>query len=589
MRWSLDKLYTGFESEQFKNDFNTIITEIDKIKILSAQFSELTKEEDKIKKIEEYIIFQNRLSSLIDKMGNYCNLTLSTDPENETAVKQLDKIEEVETELSEPVVLFEKFIVELADLDKLIDRSNVLKEHAYYLNTIKLLGKYNLSEKEEIVISKMTASGSSSWTKLQELLTSTLMVDIKIDGEDKRLPLPAIRNMAYEKEAAVRKNAYESELKAYEKIVKSSAAALNGIKGEVLTISKLRKYESPLHMTLIHSRMNKETLDAMFTAIKEFLPILRKYFAKKSELLGHTNGLPFYDLFAPLPMGEDMKFTYEEAKSFIVKNFSSFSKKLGDYAQFALDNNWVDAEQREGKRGGAFCSNIHSIKESRILLNFSGSFENVLTLAHELGHGYHGDCLTDETMLNSDYPMPIAETASTLCEIIATNAALKGATEKETVTILENDLSGATQVIVDIYSRFLFEDAIFTRRVDGSLSINELNALMLECQKEAYGDTFDENYMHKYMWVCKPHYYDANFNYYNFPYAFGFLLSKGLYAKYLESGDQFVALYDKMLSATGKNTLEDVAKIADIDLTSVDFWRTSLKFIAEDVERFVGI
>ena len=410
----------------------------------------------------------------------------------------------------------------------------------------------------------------------------------EIDGEVKNLPLPVVRNMAYSADKNLRKKAYEAELKAYEKIEETSAACLNGIKGEVITLCELRGYKSPLEETLIKSRMDEDILNAMFTAIKESLPAFHKYFRKKAELLGHKNGLPFYDLFAPIG-SMNRTFTYEEAREYIVNNFRTFSHKLAAFADRAFENKWIDAEPREGKRGGAFCSNLHPIKESRIMANFDGSFSNVITLAHELGHGYHGLCLTEESILNSKYPMPLAETASIFCETIVVNAALEEASEEEKLSILEASLQDAGQVIVDIYSRFLFEDEVFERRKDHSLTVKELKDMMLEAQKKAYGNGLDHAYLHPYMWVNKSHYYSAERNYYNFPYAFGQLFSKGLYVKYLENKEAFVKKYDEFLRETGKNNINDVAKIMDIDVYSVDFYRSSLNLIEEDIEKFVEL
>jgi pepF/M3 family oligoendopeptidase len=326
----------------------------------------------------------------------------------------------------------------------------------------------------------------------------------------------------------------------------------------------------------------------MMTAIKEYLPYFHKYLKKKSEMLGHQGPLPFYDLFAPV--GEvDMSYTFEEARDFIVKNFTSFSNKLGNFADNAFENNWIDAEPREGKIGGAYCSNLHCIKESRIMANFSGSLNDVTTLAHELGHGYHGDCLKDEYGLISDYPMPIAETASIFCETIVMNAALKDATDEEALVILETDIMGSNQTIVDIYSRYLFETELFEKRKDASLSVDELKEIMLKAQKEAYGDGLDHNVLHPYMWNCKPHYYYFGANFYNFPYAFGLLFAKGLYAKYLEMGNDFLPKYDKLLEATGMNNVKDVLAIMDIDSHDVDFWRSSLEMVKKDIDKFLAL
>jgi len=272
-----------------------------------------------------------------------------------------------------------------------------------------------------------------------------------------------------------------------------------------------------------------------------------------------------------------------------VDNFRTFSDKLADYAAHAFDNRWIDAEPREGKRGGAFCENLHTIGESRILANFDGSFSNMTALAHELGHGYHGACLIKEEFLNSNYPMPIAETASIFCETIVKEAALESASDEEAFSILENDISDSAQVIVDIMSRFIFESEVFRRREEGSLSVNELKEIMIDAQKQSYGNGLDHDFLHPYMWLCKPHYYSADYNFYNFPYAFGLLFSKGLYAEYMKRGKEFVPDYDRMLSMTGKLDIVDVAKVMNIDIRKADFWRSSLELIRKDIDKFIRL
>lgn len=586
MRWNLDVLYTSFDSPECQKDWEKLCREMEEIKSWAGQ--NLQTQEDAVAKMEAYITKLTSVLQTQSRLYSFAELTASVDAKNEKALQLVERIQNQAVELVEPGVLFQKWLGSLPNLDALINESELLQTHRFFLKETAEKSKYMLTEKEEIILAKMKNTGSNAWSKLQEMLTSTLLVDITVDGEDKQLPLPVVRNMAYEKDADVRKKAYEAELAAYKKIEESSAASLNGIKGEVITIAKLRGYESPLDKTLQDSRMDRETLDAMLTAMRESLPAFHRYYRKKAELLGHSNGLPFYDLFAPV--GEaDMRFSYQEARDFIVKHFGSFSEKLAKYAARAFDEKWIDAEPREGKRGGAFCYNLHVVKESRIMSNFTGSYSDVSTLAHELGHGYHGECLNDEAFLNSDYPMPIAETASIFCETIIANAALKQATPEEAFTILENDISGAGQVIVDIYSRFLFESALFKRREDGSLSVNELKELMLQAQKDAYGDGLDPSVLHPYMWVCKPHYYFGDYNFYNFPYAFGLLFAKGLYAEYLKRGESFVAQYDQLLAVTGKQSIADVAAIMDVDVRSADFWRNSLALIAKDIDTFVSL
>ena len=586
MKWSLKELYTGFDSKEFLDDFGSLDTKIEAYSNWADE--NLRSKDNPLEKIETFINYSISLSKSFSKLMSFSHLTNAVEAKNETSLQYLDKLAVKYSQLTKPNVQFKNFIKNVENLDDLIQSSELLKEHDFFLKEIKKESQYLLSEKEEVLISKMQNTGSRAWSNLQNMLASTLLVDINIDGEDKQLPLPVVRNLAHDKDPAIRKKAYEAELESYKKIEESSAASLNGIKGEVITTSELRGFESPLEETLFNSRMDKETLDAMLTAMREFLPAFHKYYRKKAELLGHENGLPFYDIFAP--MGEvNRSFTYEEAMDYIIENFRTFSDKLADYTQNAYDKNWLDIEPREGKRGGAFCSNLHAIGESRILSNFNGSFSNMTTLAHELGHGYHGFNLKDETVLNAGYPMPIAETASIFCETIVVNAALKEASDEEALSILESSISDAGQVIVDIMSRYIFETELFERRKTHALSVNELKEIMLDAQKQAFGNGLDHNVLHPYMWVNKTHYYSAGRNFYNFPYAFGLLFSKGLYAEYLNSGEEFVSNYDDLLNATGKNNIVDVAKRMDIDVRDPEFFRNSLRLIEKDIEKFIEL
>lgn len=586
MRWSLDSLYTSFESEAFKSDIKVIPEKIQKIQEWASD--NFTNHIREVEKIEEYLRMQIDFDMVFSKLMTFANLSNSVDASNEISLKVIGQLQVQLSELTRPSVQFQKWVIEVADFENKIEGSEYLKEHKYYLGELIKKGKYLLSDEQEVLFSKLTNTGSKAWTKLQNHLSSTLMVEMEEDGEIKQFPLPVIRNKAYSSDANVRRAAYEAELKAYKKIEASSAACLNGIKGEVITMSALRGFESPFMQTVEQSRLDKETLDAMFSAMKESFPKFREFYKKKGELLGHKNGLPFYDLFAPMGNAK-MSFDYDEARAYIVKNFGKFSKKLSDFADNAFENRWIDAEPREGKRGGAFCSNIQAIKESRFLANFDGSFGNVKTLAHELGHGYHGNCLKDESILNTSYTMPIAETASIFCETIIINAALQDASAEEAFSILETSITAAGQVIVDIYSRFLFESKLFELRADHELSVKELKDIMIEAQKEAYGDGLDSESLHPYMWANKPHYYYSGLNFYNFPYAFGLLFAKGVYAEYLKRGESFVDEYDKMLAATGKNDIKDVAAMIGIDIRDIEFWRASLALVEADIDKFIQI
>lgn len=574
--WNLQNIYKSVNSDEFINDVNNYRQAVEDLNKWCK--TNLTIKDNEVFKLEEFINRKNKVLSY-EKLGMYVNLALSTDTTNNELLKVNDTIEEIENNNAYNETMIIQFIKDIEDIDKLINKSDILKEHSFYIKSQYEAGQHILSPEEESIISKMQSTGSSMWEKQWEQLSSTLTVDY--NGEE--LPLSSIRNLAYANDKTTRKSAYEAEMETYKKIELPVSFCLNSIKGEVITTSKLRNYSSPLDMTLTESRIDKKILDAMFGAVKKALPDLRKYFYKKAKLLGYEKSLPFYELFAPVGKAE-LNYSLEEAKDFIIKCFYKFSKDLGDFATYAFDNQWIDLLPKKGKVGGAFCETIHSIKESRILTNFGGTFNDVITIAHELGHAFHNTRLFDNTQLNSFYPMPIAETASTFCETIIINEALKSANDDEKIIILENDLQGITQCIIDIYSRFLFEDSVFNKRTEGNISITELQNLMEQAQIDAYGDGLDKNCLHKNMWICKPHYYDAEFNYYNFPYAFGALLSKGLYAIYKEKGNEFIPLYDKFLAESSKNMLADVAKIADIDLYSEEFWSKGLNIIINEID-----
>jgi pepF/M3 family oligoendopeptidase len=586
LNWSLKEIYSSFSSDEFKKDLERLTETIENINIWATEIVKDNK--NIVDKLEGYIENFTNITVLSSKLSSFINLSLSVNTKDKEALRYSDILEKRLTNLVGSSVKIERYISTIENIDKIIDQSKILKEHEFMLKNIIEQSKYLLSEQEENIIAKMKNTGSNAWVKLKDNLISTLKVEMEESGEIKEIPLTVVLNMAYDKDPNVRKKAYEAEIKSYKKVEEGVAAALNAIKGEVLTVCDLRGYKSPLEKTLKDSRMEEESLNVMLSAMKESLPIFRKYLRRKGEILGHKNGLPFYDLYAPVSEA-DMKFSYEEGTKFVEKNFRSFSDHLGNFAKKAIDSSWIDVRPREGKVGGAFCENLHFIGESRILLNYGDNFGDVVTLAHELGHGFHGECLNDEATLNSDYPMPIAETASTFCETIIKKAAIKTATKEEALTILETEISDCTQVIVDIYSRFLFEKSFFEAREDSSLSVEQIKDLMLSAQKEAYGDGLDQEFLHPYMWTWKPHYYDAEYNYYNFPYAFGLLFAKGLYAEYLKKGEAFTKDYEKLLSITGKNKIADVTKVVGIDINNIEFWRNSLKIIEEDINKFIEL
>ncbi len=580
-KWNLDALFPGYESKAFEDAIENLKALIEEA---NAFASNLDESSDALPTIKEYIDIASRLRSNFLRAFGFVNLSLSTNAQDEASNAWMNRMQQLSSQTSDFNTKFSKWLPTVNNLQSLIDNDETLKTYEYYLKSIVDRSQYVLSDKEEAIISKLTQTGSSAWSQLQGLLTSILEVDY--NGE--KVTLSDIRNKAHSRDAKVRKAAYEAELAAYKKIEQSIAFSLNSIKGEVNEIVKLRGFESALDEAVYDSRMKRETLDALIESMEAHLPMFQNYLKRKAKLLGHKDKLPWYDLFAPLGKSE-REFSIEEAMDYVIKNFRTFGDDLANLAQRSYDEEWIDFTPRSGKRGGAFCFNIHPIKQSRILTNFEGSFSNVITLAHELGHAYHGDRIFNESILNASYTMPVAETASTLCETIVKKAALNDSEGEEKLFILEQSLMGTTQVIVDILSRFKFEKSVFEGREKTPLSVDKLKGLMVDAQKAAYGDAIDEETFHPYMWVNKPHYYRGSLSYYNFPYAFGLLFAKGIYAIYQEKGSAFVKDIDHLLQKTGQLDVEDVAKLIDIDVTDKKFWEGSLRVIKEELDMFMDL
>jgi len=385
----------------------------------------------------------------------------------------------------------------------------------------------------------------------------------------------------------VRKLAYETELREWQTIEEPLAACMNGIKGTVNTLNKHRGRQDALHSALDMARIDRETLDAMLGAMTDSFPMFRRYFRAKAARFGQEQ-LPWWNLFAPVGKS-GRTYSFDEAKALILENFASFTPELAAFAKGAFDHNWIDAEQRPGKRGGAFCMSVPGVKESRILCNFDGSLDQTMTLAHELGHGFHNYCMfqANRTEMQRRTPMTMAETASIMCETIVFNAIISQVSDPQAeLAILETSLIGDSQVIVDISSRFLFEKEVFERREKSELSAEELCDIMERAQKATYGDGLDERYLHKYMWTWKPHYYDIHLSFYNFPYAFGLLFGTGLYAIYQQRGADFIPDYKALLASTGMGNAADLAASFGIDIRARKFWQDSLAVIEKKVDRY---
>lgn len=577
--WDLSVLYKSFDDENIQKDF-------DLLKERVANAAALMQGDEKAA-LENCADAFEEISALTSRLFSFASLTLATDANNETAQQLMDQLMKFYVQISLLNSAYVRYVGKIENLEEIIASSTKLQNIAFSLRRDKEAAAHLMDEGVEEWVLKMSLTGGDAFSTLRDKLDATLTVDV--NGES--MPLSAARGLAYHPDAATRKAAYEGELNAYTKIDIPMAACLNSIKGEALTLIEAQRFPSVLEKTLFDSNMDMETLNAMLTAMEESLPSFRKYLRKKAEILGHKNGLPFYDLFAPItPPGYAPKmYTIEEAREKLIVEMSKFSPEMGAFIQNAFDQRWIDIFPHEGKQGGAFCAGIHHMDISRVMTNFTGSFSDVSTLAHELGHAWHNRCMKGLPECMTDAPMPLAETASIFNETLLSNAVLASAENAERLALLESSLMEATQTIVDIFSRYKFESQVIEKRKDHSLSVSELKEIMLDAQEQTYGDGLDPDARHPYMWACKSHYYNSGFNFYNFPYAFGQLFGTGVFALYQQEGPAFVERYNQLLRSCGSAKIADVAMSVGIDVRNPDFWRTSLKVYQDNIEEFITL
>ncbi len=588
-RWDLSNVYPSLESAEFQAAVASVTRQIEE---LEQFFAENLKKADGATSPAELggLLGQsidqfNALQELGYTIYSYIQSFVTTDSRDTLAMKKMSEFQRMMVRVQMLGTQFQAWVGKLPPaLDSAIESNPTAQAHAFNLKEIAEQAKYLMSEAEEGLAAELSLSGSSAWSKLQGTVTSQLTVEFELDGKTQKLPMPALINLRSHPDADARRRAYEAENKAWDSVRESLAACMNGVKGEVNTLNKRRGREDALHSAIDAARIDRPTLEAMLGAMKDSFPVFQRYFKAKAKHLGQEK-LAWWDLFAPLGK-TDTKYSWHQARAFILENFGKFSPELADFARQAFDNRWIDAEQREGKRGGAFCIGVPAVKESRILSNFDGSLDQVSTLAHELGHGFHNYCAfqAGKTMMQQDTPMTLAETASIMCETIVMQAVLQQVSDpQEELAILETMLNGDSQVIVDIYSRYLFEKEVFERREKSELSPDDLSEIMERAQKETYGELAAYQ---PYMWTWKPHYYYAGLSFYNFPYAFGLIFGTGLYAIYQQRGEAFVADYKHLLASTGEASAADLAARFGIDIRSREFWEGSLKVVEKKIERY---
>jgi pepF/M3 family oligoendopeptidase len=467
------------------------------------------------------------------------------------------------------------------DLEQLLQRSAVARDHAFMLRKAHERAAHQMSSAEERLASKMSQIGSKAWTALWNRLTSQLTVKVEREGQVQAMTMSDARKLAYSPDRELRRRAYGAEMAAWEETAVTLVAALNSIKGEQVLLAKERGWNSPLEAALANNNIDQQTFDALMEAVQEAYPDFQRYLRAKARLLGVPQ-LAWYDLNAPVEENGE-KWSYAKAEQFIIDQFGRYSPKMADLARRAFGEGWIDAQPRAGKIDVSYSARFQN-GESRILVNFKPTFLEVTLMAHELGHAYHNLNLAQRTAWQRETPLTLAETASAFCQTLVQTGGPQQADTQEQIAILEASLQLTTMMVVEATNWFFFEKAVCEKRERGELSLDVLKQLMLDVQRQSYGDSLDSEALHPFSWTAWPHQYWSSF--YNFQYTFGTLFALGLYRRYQDDPGKFKARYDDLLAATGMSDAAELAGRFGIDIRSADFWRASLDVVRADIDRF---
>lgn len=585
-RWQLGSIYQSFDAPEYQRDKELLQERSKRLLELVAQ-SIPEDPEQGARRIGELLKAYEDAGDLAENLEAYAQGVYTTDTRDPRALAEINAVEALSLPMGKGAVLFRSRLAEREDLVlRLIEEDASLKPYEFFLRESLTRARFQMDADMEDLANDLSRSGGDAWARLQEALSSTVTA-LWDPAMGERKTVIALRDLAHSADRGVRERAYRAELEAWKSVEIPMAASINGVKGWTLSVEKRRGWTSILDKAAFQARINRKTLDTLISVMEKSLPLFRRYLKVKARFLG-LSSCAFYDLFAPLG-ASTVKRGWEESRDFIIDQFSSFDPAMGNFARHAFALSWIDAEGREGKVGGAYCTDFPIPGESRILCNFEGSFDSVSTVAHELGHAWHHEVIKDLSRTQTAYPMTLAETASTFAETIILEGALGRAQGNERLGLIEGNLKDTCQIIVDILSRFYFERALFERREESELSPSELCSLMLDAQRSTYGDGLDQTQLHPYMWAVKGHYYNSDLAFYNFPYAFGQLFALGLYARYRQEGAPFAAAYRELLRQTGRASAEAVARSAGFDIEGKAFWQGGIDLIAGRLEELEAL
>ncbi|MFC4766277.1 M3 family oligoendopeptidase [Effusibacillus consociatus] len=586
--WDLDVFFPGgSESKEFASFLDLLEQDIQQ---LNSQIQEMAiphSNEEAETLLRPIYLIQNIESRLRESMS-FTECLTSQNVKDNKAKLLYGRVVQLHSAYASAMIGFEKLILQIPeDVWEAFLVTEKIQPVAFPLNERRQQALEKLPPEMEVLANDFAVDGYHAWGDLYSKVVGRITIPFEKDGEVMELSVGQASNMMNDPDRSVRSAVFAKWEEEWANNAELCAHALNHLGGFRLNLYRHRGWESVLKEPLDINRMTEKTLQAMWNVIEENKGLLVQYLNRKAKLLG-IEKLTWHDVHAPI--GEvAKKIPYEEAASLIVEQFARLSPKMARFSERAFEESWIEAEDRPGKRPGGFCTSFTESKQTRIFMTYAGTSDNVSTLAHELGHGFHQHVMDDMPQLVQNYAMNVAETASTFAELVVADASVKNAqSDQERIVLLDEKAQNAVAFLINIHARFLFETEFYERRKKGLVSVEELNQLMENAQRRAYRDTLDT--YHPHFWTSKLHFYITEVPFYNFPYTFGYLFSYGVYARALSEGPAFEEKYVNLLRDTGRMTVEDLAqKHLGVDLTQADFWQSAVNLALADVEEFLRL
>lgn len=584
MNWDLTSYFPEFQGAEYKEFKENLSGDIKSLDGKASASEPLC--EENLAFWKDVFLETERLISQYSHIRSYVGCLSASDSNREDYLREEAAISLLGSDLEKLEVQLQRALRDVDEelLSEFVSSPDI-ESASYYVRRVWRNSRFTMSAPKEILASELGVDGISAWGRIYDTVSSKMTFEMVYpDGTKKRLPMSQRRSLMESPHREIRKAAFSGGNEAWGDFEDVAAGAINAISGTRHTLYRHREIDHFLDVALFDAAVSRQTLDSMMEAIRETVELPRSILRLKAETLG-LDGVSWYDLGAPMDLGKTGGVDWSGAKSMVSDSFSAAYSRLGGFFDHMCQSEWIDWEIREGKRPGGFCTGSLLTGESRIFMTYNGGVGDILTLAHEAGHAFHSHVIRELRPYAQFYPMTLAETASTFGEMLLAEGLLRdpSTSVEDKVLVRDAEVNHGAIYLLDIPVRYEFEKKLYERRAGGELTVSELKELMTETQKEVFGDVLLE--CDPFFWASKLHFYITGVSFYNFPYTFGYLLSRALFEKFRRHGKEFIPVYEEFLSLTGSDDAEGAVKrsIGD-DITSKDFWKEAVLTLSRPLE-----